>query len=87
MSMETEKKGEVEVPAGKMRRIRVGSGNFLSQLFFLWVFPFIFRLRRDKSNFKDIELYLRASETAKNNDTILDKKWQEELRRAAEQNR
>lgn len=84
MSEEVEKQ---ENQSTKTHRIRVGARFFLSQLFFIWVFRFIFRLRRDKSNFKDIELYLRKSETADENDEILDKKWQEEIKKASQENR
>ena len=71
----------------KLNRIRVGTGFVLSQLFFVWVFKFIFLLRRDKSNFKNVELFLRKSETAEANDEILDKKWQEEIKNANKENR
>lgn len=90
MPIEKEKEKEKEQneePTSKKHRLQVGTNNFISQLFFVWLFPFIFRLRRDKSNFKDIELLLRKSEQAEFNDTILDKKWQKEIQKAAKQNR
>ena len=84
MSEEVEKQ---ENQSTKTHRIRVGSKFFHSQLFFFWVFSFIFRLRQDKSNFKNIELFLGKSETADENDEILDKKWQEEIKKASQENR
>lgn len=71
----------------KTRELLVGSKNFISQLFFLWVFKFIFRLRNDKSDLKNFVFRLRKSERADVNDDILNKKWQEEISLAATQNR
>jgi hypothetical protein len=65
----------------KVFTFQVGSGNFISQLFFLWVFQFILVLRK----FKDIKwliLILRKSETSDYNDQILEIKWIEEKKRA-----
>lgn len=83
------KKQEKDNPLSdkKLHRLQVGSKNFISQLFFIWVFPFIFRLRLDKSNFKNIELFLRESESADYNDEILENKWQEEVEQAKKENR
>jgi hypothetical protein len=69
-----------------IRSFRVGSGNFVSQIFFLWVFWFILLLRRTK-DLKDLTLNLRNTETASFNDKILDEKWKEEINLAAKQNR
>jgi hypothetical protein len=69
-----------------IRSFRVGSGNFISQIFFLWVFWFILLLRRTK-DLKDLALNLRNTETARFNDKILDEKWKEEIARASKQNR
>ena len=85
MSIEEIEKQEEK--STKLDRILVGSRNFLSQHFFIWVFRFIAKLRRDKSDFKDIELYLNKSETAEYNDDILEKNWQEEIKRASNEKR
>ena len=52
----------------------VGSGNVISQFFFLWIFKFIFILRKTK-DMKELLLELRKSETADYNDCLLEKKW------------
>jgi len=65
----------------KIFTFQVGSGNIISQIFFLWVFQFIIVLRK----FKDIKwliLILRKSETSDYNDQILEFKWTEEKKRA-----
>lgn len=64
----------------------VGSGNFISQLFFAWVFWFIYCVRR-KKHLKDLNLSLRKTETASFNDKILDKEWKKETELAAKENR
>lgn len=64
----------------------VGSGNFVSQIFFAWVFWFIFAIRR-KKHLKDLNLSLRETETASFNDKILDKEWKNEIETASKQNR
>ena len=91
MPKEQELKDESPSPSPlsgqKSHRLQVGSKNFISQLFFLWVFPFVFRLRLDKSNFKNIDLFLRESESANYNDEILEIKWQEEIEQAKKENR
>ena len=58
--------------------IRVGSGNFISQLFFFWIFSFILIIRKAK-DLKELPLLLRKTETTAFNDEILDKRWKEEL--------
>lgn len=68
------------------RKVRVGAGNFVSQLFFLWVFSFIIIIRRTK-DFANLDLRLRKTETAALNDEILDRKWKEEVKIAEKQNR
>lgn len=73
--------------SGKTHKIRVGTKNFLSQIFFVWVFRFIFRLRRDKSDFKNIDLNLCDTETCVYNDDILEKWWKDEKQKAANENR
>jgi hypothetical protein len=70
----------------KVNLIRVGAGNFISQLFFLWLFRFILIVRRTKE-LKDLHMSLRRSETANYNDDILDRRWKEEVALAAKQNR
>ena len=82
-----EKESQADKTPGKIHRIQVGSKNFISQLFFIWVFRFIYLLRSDKSNFKNINLNLCDTETAAYNDDILEKKWQEEKLRAIKENR
>lgn len=82
-----EKESQEDKTPGKIHRIQVGSKNFLSQLFFIWVFRFIYVLRRDKSDFKNINLNLCDTETSIYNDDILEKKWQEEKLRAIKDNR
>ena len=63
------------------RAVRVGSGNILSQIFFLWVFRFIIILRQSK-DLKNLIFVLRKTETSDYNDEILEKKWSEEKERA-----
>lgn len=70
----------------KIRNIIVGAGNIFSQLFFIWLFKFIWIIRRDK-DFKNLNLILRDSETSHINDDILEKKWKEEMKKASENNR
>ncbi|CAF0866320.1 unnamed protein product, partial [Brachionus calyciflorus] len=70
----------------RIRQIQVGSGNFVSQLFFAWVFWFILKLRSTK-NIKDLNLTLKKTETAAHNDTILDKEWKKEINCAQKANR
>jgi hypothetical protein len=70
----------------KVNLIRVGSGNFISQIFFLWMFRFIPVIRRTK-DLKDLQLALRRTETANYNDDILDRRWKEELALANKENR
>jgi hypothetical protein len=62
----------------RIKVITVGSGNFLSQLFFAWVFPFVWTLRRTK-DIKLVSLILRVSESALLNEKLLDEKWSKEI--------
>jgi len=73
-------------PVSKVRKVTVGAGNFVSQLFFFWVFYFIWILRRTK-NMKDLLLSLRKSEKAKVNDEFLGVKWMHEKDQAKKENR
>jgi hypothetical protein len=68
------------------KKTKVGAGNFVSQLFFFWVFPFIWKIRRVK-DLKELFLTLRKSETAQYNDKKLEKNWKKEITTAAKQNR
>jgi hypothetical protein len=70
----------------RARLVQIGSGNFISQLFFLWVFWLIPIVRRTK-NLKDLHFALRKTETSDYNDQILDKAWKAELALASKQNR
>jgi hypothetical protein len=70
----------------KLRLVKVGSGNFFSQLFFLWVFWLIPIVRRTK-DLKDLHFTLRKTETSDFNDDILDRAWKEERASASKQNR
>ena len=63
------------------RAVRVGSGNILSQIFFLWVFRFIIILRQSK-DLKNLIFVLRKTETSDYNDDILENKWSKEKERA-----
>ena len=67
-------------------KVTVGSGNFFSQLFFIWVFPFIILLRRSK-DIQNIPLHLRTTETAEACTEVLEQKWKKEIAKAAKQNR
>lgn len=80
------KKYDVEVGKDKVRKVRVGAGNFLSQLVFFWLFSFIWTIRR-ANNFKNLHLYLRKTETAIYNDEILAKKWKVEVSKAEKENK
>lgn len=62
-------------------KIKVGSGNILSQIFFLWVFRFIIILRQSK-DLKNLIFVLRKTETSDYNDDILENKWSKEKERA-----
>jgi hypothetical protein len=64
----------------------VGAGNIISQLFFLWMFPFIIVVRRAK-DLKKLNLRLRQTESASFNDDLLASKWKAEVEWAAKQNR
>ena len=61
--------------------VRVGSGNILSQIFFLWVFRFIIMLRQSQ-DLKNLIFVLRKTETSDYNDDILENKWSKEKERA-----
>jgi hypothetical protein len=66
--------------------VLIGSGNFVSQLFFFWVFWLIPIVRRTK-DLKDLNFTLKKTEKASYNDEILDKAWKEELGLATLQQR
>ena len=68
------------------RLIKVGAGNFISQISFAWVFWFIWVICRAK-DLTDLQLVLRKSETSSKNDEILDKKWKDEISQAGKQDR
>ena len=68
------------------RNVSVGSGNVVSQLFFLWVFRFIVIIKKCK-DLKELVFALRLTETAEFNDLILEKNWSEEKIKAAKANR
>jgi hypothetical protein len=57
--------------------ILVGTNNYFSDLFFIWVFSLIFVLR-NITNFKDLNLMIRECDTASHNDNILEEKWEQE---------
>ena len=69
--------------AAPTKAIVVGSGNVVSQFFFLWVFRFIWVLRRSK-DLKDLIFLLRETETSEYNDELLEAKWSVEKERAAQ---
>ena len=54
-----------------------GTNNYISQLFFIWVFFLIHAVKRTR-NLKDLYLLLREKDTAAFNDNILEQKWTEE---------
>ena len=61
------------------RVLRVGASNFISQLFFLWLFPFIYAIRNSRNDIqKELRLKLRKSETTSYNDELLDRNWRAE---------
>ena len=70
----------------KTALIQVGAKNFISQIFFLWVFSFIRLLRRAKE-IKDLALILCKTDTAILNENLLDNNWKLELKTASKQNR
>jgi hypothetical protein len=72
---------ELKEKENKQKQFQVGSGNVISQIFFIWVFRFIFVLRKS-SNLKDLILVLRETETSDYNDKILEAKWADEKQRA-----
>jgi hypothetical protein len=67
----------------KVRCIKIGPSNFISQLFFLWIFWLIPILRHAK-DLKDLNLILRKKTKTDYNDAILDKAWKKELLSAAQ---
>ena len=68
------------------RKVKIGPGNFVSQLFFFWVFMIILVIRRAK-DIKDVCLILRKRETCRFNDEKLERKWEEEKQQAQKENR
>lgn len=72
-----EKADENEKNKSKARSMIVGTNNYISKLFFFWVFFLIHALKRT-TNFKDLYLLLIEKDTAAYNDNILEKKWLKE---------
>lgn len=70
----------------KKRKVKLGPGNFVSQLFFFWVFMIILVIRRAKE-IKDVCLILRKRETCQFNDEKLERKWEQEKKQALKENR
>lgn len=70
----------------KKKLMYVGTGNIFSQLFFIWLFKFIWILRRSK-DFNGINLRLRKTETSSFNDDVLGNKWKLEKDQAFKENR
>lgn len=84
MSKNIEKKSDKEYKNKKKTKHKsvaksmvVGTNNYISKLFFIWVFFLIHALKRTK-NLKDLYLQLREKDTASFNDNILEKKWLKE---------
>lgn len=77
---------ELKEAAKDKKLVRVGASNFLSHLFFVWVFRLIWLVRR-LNGIDKISFYLRKSETSRHNDQVLEKKWREELERASKANK
>ena len=72
--------------ADTKRPLRVGASNFISQLFFLWLFRFIWKIRRCKE-VKRLNLELRNTEASNYNDEALEKYWKKEKELAASNKR
>ena len=70
-----------KVDVKRARSILVGPTNWISDLFFFWVFSLIVVLR-NVTNFKDLNLLLRECDTASHNDNILEEKWEHEKQKA-----
>ena len=68
---------EKEKKQSKCRSIIAGTNNYISQLFFIWVFFLIHAVKRT-TNFKELFLLLREKDTSAYNDNILEKKWAQE---------
>lgn len=86
MKREREKKMSQSSKVKPMRQIKIGPGNIVSQIFFLWVFLFIFVLRRTK-DIKELAISLRKKDTCRFNDDNLEKNWSREKERASKENR
>jgi hypothetical protein len=63
----------------KESTIPLWSNNFLSNWFFIWVLPILFK-SRTAQNPRDYKFSLRAQETAKVNVDALDKAWDDQLK-------
>jgi hypothetical protein len=70
----------------KIRSIVVGTHNFISQIFFYWVFHLIIALRRTK-DLKNLILLLRDEDNAEYNDNVLGVQWEKEKQKAKENDR
>ena len=70
-----------KVDVKRARSILVGQTNWISDLFFFWVFSLIVVLR-NVTNFKDLNLLLRECDTASHNDNVLEEKWEQEKQKA-----
>jgi hypothetical protein len=70
----------------KNTSVKVGAGNFISQLFFLWVFRLIMLIKRTK-DLAGLNLVLKKSDRVKYNDRILEKQWTAEITKAKQKNR
>lgn len=68
-----------------IKKVLIGS-NFISQIFFFWVFCFILTLRKTK-DLKNLCFLLKNTETTAYNDDLLEKRWKEEKERAVKLNR
>jgi hypothetical protein len=70
----------------KKTNVRVGSSNFVSQLFFLWVFWLIILIRRVR-DLTELNFILKKCDMVNFNDRILEKQWADEVSRAAKKKR
>ncbi len=75
-------KEKIKKKISKKIQFEVGSGNFISSTFFLWVFRLILVLRNN-GDVNNLQLNLRKTETSDYNDQLLDVKWTEEKHRAS----
>jgi hypothetical protein len=75
-----------KVDIKRTHSILVGPSNYISDLFFFWVFSLITVLR-NITNFKDLNLLLRECDTAAYNDNVLEEKWEQEKQKAKRNDR